>query len=133
MASSTSFYRWVTGQAGTVKGTGYVTWDNAAAPTGKRLTVGANGAGIYLVHANFSGNLAAKGDLEAVIYINANIQNNIRSDQKVIEDGQYTAGALGGLLTLAAGDTVTLWFGASTNSATLTIKHANLTILRIDA
>jgi hypothetical protein len=132
MASSAAFYRWITGQAGTVKGTGYVTWNNAAAPTGKRLTIGASGAGVYLVMATFSGNLTLKGDLEGVIYVNAAIQNNIRSDQKVVEDAQYTAGTVAGIVTLAAGDTVTLWFGSSVNSNTLTLKHANLTLHRID-
>ena len=132
LTSSTDFYRWITGQVGTVKGAGYVTWDNAAAPTGKRLTIGASGAGVYLVMATYAGNLTKKGDLEGVIYVNATIQNNIRSDQEVGEDGQYTAGTVAGIVTLAVGDTVTLWFGSSVNSNTLTLKHANLTLHRID-
>ena len=131
LTTSTEFYRWITGQAGTVKGTGYVTWDNAAAPTGKRLTIGANGAGVYLVMATFSGNLTKKGDLEGVVYVNADIQNNIRSDQKAIDDLQYLAGAVTGIVTLAAGDTVTLWFGSSVNTNTFTIKHANITLQRV--
>jgi len=115
-----------------VKGAPYITWDNAAAPTGKRLVVGTGGAGVYLVVATYAGNLTKKGDLEGVIYVNATIQNNIRSDQEVGEDGQYTAGTVAGIVTLAVGDTVTLWFGSSVNSNTLTLKHANLTLHRID-
>jgi hypothetical protein len=133
LTSSVAFYRWITGQVGTVKGAGYVTWDDAAAPTGKRLTIGASGAGVYLVMATYSGVLTAKADIEAVIYVNAAIQNNIRSDQKVVEDLQYSAGTVAGIVTLAVGDTVTLWFGSSTNSNTFTVKHANLTLNRIDA
>jgi hypothetical protein len=132
LTTSTSVYRWITGQAGTVKGAGYVTWDNAAAPTGKRLTIGASGAGVYLAAAFFSGILTNKAVLEAVISIGDTAQNNIRSDQKVIEDSQYTTGSFGGILTLAAGNTVGLWFGSSTNTNTFSIKHANLTLLRIE-
>ena len=132
LTTSTEFYRWITGQAGTVKGTGYVTWDNAAAPTGKRLTIGASGAGVYLVMATFAGNLTKKGDLEGVVYVNATIQNNIRSDQKAIDDAQYLAGAVTGIVTLAAGDTVTLWFGSSVNTNSLLLKHANITLQRIE-
>jgi len=132
LTTDTLFYRWITGQTGTVKGAPYITWDNAAAPTGKRLVVGTGGAGVYLVMATYAGNLTKKGDLEGVIYVNATIQNNIRSDQKVVEDAQYTAGTVAGIVTLAVGDTVTLWFGSSVNLNTLTIKHANLTLHRID-
>jgi hypothetical protein len=132
LTSSASVYRWISGQTGTVKGAGYVTWDNAAAPTGKRLTIGASGAGVYLVAAFFSGNVTLKGVLEAVISIGDTPQNNIRSDHKVIEDAQYTSSSFGGILTLAAGNTVGLWFGSSVNSNTFTIKHVNMTLLRIE-
>jgi hypothetical protein len=131
ITSTSTAYRWITGGAGTVKGTGYVTWDNAAAPTGKRLTIGASGAGKYLVTATFAGNLQKHADISMDVYKNAAAATNITCDFHVTEDGAYVSGAASGLLDLAVGDTVTMWFSASIGTNAFTLKHANLSLVRI--
>ena len=124
-------YRWITGGAGSVKGEGYITWNDAAAPTGKRLAVGASGAGKYLVLATFAGNLQKHADLSMDVYKNAAAVANITCDFHVTEDGAYVAGSASGILDLAAGDTVTMWFSTSIGTNTFTVKHANITLERI--
>ncbi len=128
LTSNASVYQWITGSAGTVKGAGFVTWDD----TGKKLVVGASGAGKYLVNVIFSGTLATHADIDAVIKVNANIQNNLRSDQGTKEDGEYCQGSITGLVTLAASDEVSLCFGSNQNTNTWTVKHVNMTLVRID-
>ena len=124
-------YRWITGVAGAVKGTGYVTWDDTAAPTGKRLTIGASGAGKYLVIATFAGNLQKHADLSMDVYKNAAAATNITCDFHVTEDGAYVAGSASGILDLADTDTVTMWFSASIGANAFTIKHANISLVRV--
>jgi hypothetical protein len=125
-------YRWITGATGAVKGSPYVTWDNAAAPTGKRLVIGASGAGKYLVTASFAGNLAKHSDLSMDVYKNAAAAENITCDFHVTEDAAYVAGSASGILDLAAGDTVSMWFSASVGTNAFTIKHGNITLVRLE-
>lgn len=124
-------YRWITGSAGPVKGAGFVAWDDTAAPAGKRLTVGADGGGTYLVTATFAGNLQKHGDLSMDVYKGAAPVTSITCDFHVTEDGSYVAGSASGLLDLAAGDTVTMWFSASVGTNAFTLKHANLSLVRV--
>jgi hypothetical protein len=131
LTSNATWYRWITGGAGTLKGAGFITWDNTAAPTGKRLVVGASGAGVYLVNVAFSGVSNVATDIDAGVYVNAAIQNNLRTDQAFPASALYQSGAITGLVTLAAADTVSLWFNASQNTVTWTVKHCNMTLLRV--
>ena len=131
LTTQNTAYRWITGVTGSVSGEGYVTWDDTAAPTGKRLTVGESGAGTYLVTATFAGNLQKHADLSMDVFKNAAAAQNITCDFHVTEDGSYVAGSASGLLDLAEGDTVTMWLSASVGSNTFTVKHANLTLVRI--
>jgi hypothetical protein len=127
MASKLVNYQWVTGQAGTLKGTGYMTWD----ATGKTLVVGANGAGVYLVNCAFAGTLDAAADVEAMIYKGAAAQDNLRTDQAIATQAKYQAGSISGLLTLAAGDTVSVRFSSSEDARIWTVKHLNLALVRV--
>ena len=131
LTSKSLGYRWITGGSGLVKGTGFVTWDDTAAPGGKRLTIGASGAGTYLVVASFAGVLAAHADLSMDIYKNAGAMANITCDFHVTEDASYVAGSAVGVLTLAAGDTLSMYFQSSTDTNTFTIKHGNISIVRV--
>ena len=131
LSSNASWYRWITGGTGTVKGAPYLTWDNAAAPTGKRLVVGASGAGVYLVTCAFSVVSNFATDIDAAVYVNSSRQDNLRVDQSFPASALYQTGTISGLVTLAASDTVTLWFNSSQNTATLTVKHVNLVVVRI--
>ena len=131
LSLNSTWYRWITGGTGTVKGAPYLTWDNAAAPTGKRLVVGASGAGVYMVHAAYSAVSNIATDIDAAVYVNASRQDNLRTDQAFPSSALYQAGAISGLVTLAAADTVSLWFSASQNTATLTVKHVNLALVRV--
>lgn len=122
-------YRWITGAAGALAGEGKVTWNDAAAPTGKRLTIGL--AGKYLVMATFAGNLAKHADISMDVYQNAAAAQNITCDFHVTEDNSYVAGSASGILDLAAGDTVTMWFSASVGTNNFTIKHANISLVKV--
>jgi hypothetical protein len=120
-------YRWITGGAGAVSDG--VTWNDAAAPTGKRLTIAL--AGKYLVLATFAGNLAKHADISMDVYKNAAAAQNITCDFHVTEDNSYVAGSASGILDLAAGDTVTMWLSASVGTNTFTIKHANISLVKV--
>ena len=124
-------YRWIVGTAGVLAGAGLVTWDDTAAPTGKRLTIGAGGGGVYLITATFAGNLQKHADLSMDVFKNASAAQNITCDFHVAEDGAYVAGTASGLLELVADDTVTMWFSASIGTNAFTVKHANVTLLRV--
>ncbi len=129
LSSKLVVYKHITSQAGTLKGAPYITFDSGAG--NKHLVVGASGAGVYLLNCVFSGTLNMAADIDAMIKVNSTIQNNLRSDQAVATQAKYQTGAITGLVTLAAGDTVSLWFGASEDAATWSVKHVNLTLVRI--
>ncbi len=131
LSANNTWYRWITGAAGSVKGTGYITWDDTAAPTGKRLVVGGPGAGLYLVTCAYSAVSNIATDIDAAIYINATRQENCRVDQAFPASALYQSATITGLITLAADNTVSLWFNASQNTATLTVRHVNLTLVRV--
>lgn len=130
LTSNAAFYKWVTATSGTVKGAPWVTFDNGAG--NKHLVVGASGAGLYLVNCHFSGTLGAANELKAAIFVGTLEQANLRVDQDVATLAKYQTGSITGLLTLAAGDIVSLRFGSDANTQTFTMKHANLTLVRID-
>lgn len=130
LTSNTTFYKWITATVGTVKGTGYVTFDSGAG--NHHLVIGASGAGHYLVNCHFAGTLGAANELRAAIFKNEVEQVNLRIDQDVTTLGKYQAGSIVGLLTLVEGDIVSLRFSSDANTQTFTIKHANLTLVRVD-
>ena len=126
LTSSAAYYQWVSGTAGAVKGAPFVTENDST------LVIGASGAGVYRLALSFSGDLNVHADIEATVKINNAVQPNIRSDQHTFEDDTYCTGTATGLVTLAAGDVVSAWFQASSNTKTWTVKHVTLTIHRID-
>ena len=130
LTSNAEFYKWITATVGTVKGTGYVTYDGGAG--NHHLVVGASGAGKYLLNVHFSGTLGAANELRAAIFVNEVQQVNLRSDPDVATLAKYQAGSIVGIVTLVEGDIVSLRFGSDANTQTFTIKHANLTLVRVD-
>ena len=127
LTSNAAFYAWATASAGTLKGAPYVT------RTGSTLVIGASGAGVYRVSAAFAGTLAAANELKAAIFKNEVEQENLTCDQDVPVLAKYVPGSISGLLSLVAGDIVSLRFGSDANTQTFTMKHCNLTIERIDS
>ena len=111
---------------GSVKGAPYVTFASAA------LTIGASGAGLYLVNCSFSGILSATDTLDIVIAKGGTVQNNIRSDQSVTNQTSYCSGAMTGLLALVAGDVIDVRAACDGGGKTLQMKHMNLTLLRVE-
>lgn len=112
-------------EVGSVKGAPYVTFASAA------LTIGASGAGLYLVNCSFSGILSATDTLDLVICKGGTPQNNIRSDQSVTNQTSYASGAMTGILPLVADDVIDVRAACDGGSKTLQMKHMNLTLIRV--
>ena len=112
-------------QVGTVKGAGFVTFNAAT------LVIGVSGAGVYLVNLSFSGILSAADTLDVAIHKGGVIQQNLRSDQTVTVTTNYASSAITGLLTLAASDIIDVRAAADAGNKTLSMRHMNLTLVRI--
>jgi len=122
-----TWYQWTTTNAG----------DEAGAPladasaTSDDITIGASGAGTYLVTAQASLSGAASALVEGIVTINGTPDNSLRCAHKLDASGNTASVSISGLVTLAAADTVDLRFTSSTNGDTVTVYHANLSVQRV--
>jgi len=110
---------------GLVSGPGFVTFDT------DHLVVGTNGAGVYSLRCSFSGILSATDTADFAIFKGTSIQQNMRSDQSVTNQTAYASGCITGLISLVAGDTISLRAACDGGSKTLSVHHMNLNIVRI--
>jgi hypothetical protein len=126
LTNANAMYPWITGTVGPVAGEGLVTWDD----TNKRLVIGANGAGTYWVHASGAGVISAAADIEVAIFVNEG-ESALRNDQNIAAQATYQAFAVGGLLSLAASDYVTMRLSSSVAARTWAMRHAQFSIHRV--
>ena len=127
-------YRWVAHTGTLVKGTGYVTWNDAAAPTGKRLTVGASGRGSSTSSPRRS--LVTSRSTPTCRWTCISTQAPPRTSPATSmspRTGRMSRVLPPGYWPWWTRDTVTMWFTASIGSNSINVKHANLSIVRIDA
>lgn len=124
LTTAASMYPWITGTPGPCAGP--VSWDD----TNKRLVIGAGGAGVYAAHASGAGTLSGAADIEAAIFVNE-VESILRVDQAVAVQATYQPFSVGGLLTLAAGDYVSLRMSSGTNSRTWAMRHCQFSIVRV--
>jgi hypothetical protein len=124
--SGGTMHQWITGTVGPIKGDPFVSWDN----TNKRLVIGANGAGTYLALATGAGTLSAADDIEAAIFVNET-ETVLRADQAIANQATYQNFSVGGLVTLAVGDYVTLRMSTNATTRTWAMRHCHLSIARV--
>ena len=122
-----TYYQWVTTTVGESAGSGLV----VASATTDDLTVGASGAGKYLVvwSATISANTNAT--VHGAAHVGGSISSKSKSGVHGGNAGDRTH--LGGscIATLAASDAVDLRFTSDTNGDVVVVYHANLSIHRI--
>lgn len=128
VASAGTYYPWVSATAGVVSGTGYVTFTDG---TPDSLTIGANGAGVYLVNVALSYSGTANSTAICKVYKEGVAQNNCTLKRKLGTGGDVGNTGLTCLLSLAASDDIALYCTADSNGDDVTVQEANLTITRV--
>lgn len=124
---SGTFYPWATTAAGLVDPSGNVTADTA----NDRLVVGSSGAGVYRVAASVSFNATQEREYQLAVHLNGTRVDKLRVDLWFKTEGNDTAGAFSGLVQLVAGDYLDLRFSASLSASSITLKHVNLSAVRV--
>lgn len=124
---SGTFYPWTTSTAGLVDPSGNVTADTA----NDRLVVGSSGSGVYRVAASVSFNATQEREYQLAVHLNGTRVDKLRTDIWFKTEGNDTGGGISGLVQLAAGDYLDLRFSASLSASTITLKHVNLSAVRV--
>jgi len=122
-----TYYQWVTTTVGESAGSGLV----VASATTDDLTVGASGAGKYLVvwSATISANTNAT--VHGAAHVGGSISSKSKSGVHGGNAGDRTHLGSSCIATLAASDAVDLRFTSDTNGDVVVVYHANLSIHRI--
>ena len=128
VAAAGTYYPWVSATSGNVSGAGYVTFTNG---TPDSLTIGANGAGVYLVNVALSYSGTANSTAICRVYQEGVAKTNCLLKRKLGTGGDVGNTGLTCLLPLVANDDISLYCTADGNGDDVTVNEANLTIARI--
>lgn len=129
LSVGTSYVGWQTATSGTLAGAPYMTADVAHA-TADQLIIGASGAGLYFAALFFSFSGTGSTTFELMVHKTGAV-TNIWAERKMGAAGDVGAGATGGLITLAAADTIDLRIKADAASKTLTPHNIRLLLVKL--
>jgi hypothetical protein len=126
-----TYYGWVTATEGEVSGSGTVTSDTSDG-TADHLTIGASGAGKYVVNAcaTYSGPSAA--EISGTVHVNG-VGTALEFMTKMAGLGDKVSGSSCGILDLSANDEVSLRFASDGNGDAVVVYHVQLAIHRASA
>ena len=123
-----TYYGWTTATTGPVAGAGLVTFTEDA--TADRLTVGANGAGIYYINYGVSFTGSANSVAHCCIFISGVEDDSMEAERK-ISGGDVGSFSNGGIAAIAANGYVDMRCTSDGNGNTVVVKHVGLAIRRI--
>lgn len=124
MATGGTYYPWVSSTVG-------VSNNTTVSAASDDITIGAAGAGVYQIGFSVSFSGTTNTTFHWAIFVDAAKQAELDLERKIGTSSDIGVVASMGLLTLSAGEVVSLRTSASANTKTVTVNHVSITLERV--
>lgn len=128
LTSTNYYYGWSSATPGDVSGSPYVIFEDD--PTADKITIGADGEGVYLMNISISFWGTNNSNIEVAVFKNGTLQPEFQS-VSTISGNDKDGTSMSGILSMYAGDYIQLAFHSQGNSDHIYVMYCNLSLSRI--